>query len=135
MTLAEWKRVVRGLQERPPREQAVAALHSLLLQVSRGPGGRFPKDLVSDVLLRILERPGLMLTVRRPETYLRLLLRREQYVGLRRAALEAHHLARGAQEADPGAVGSDPRGPLIARLDLQRLLERAGDRLTDDDRK
>lgn len=129
---AAWQRIVAGVRRRPPDAAAVVALREALGAVARRPGLKSSEDLVSDVLVRLLERPGLLATVRAPETYLRLLLRREQYVALRRLRLEERTREDAARAPAPEAAS--PAG-LVARLDLQRLLERAGDRLTDADRR
>lgn len=134
---AAWRRIVKGLQEHPAEPDAVLALRTVLLRLSRRHRAVFSEDLVQDVLVRILEHPTLLLKVRSPESYLLLLLRREQFVGLRRAALDTRSRKQAGRERPlmDASVGADAptQTGLIARIDLKRLLERAGEHLTDED--
>jgi RNA polymerase sigma factor (sigma-70 family) len=133
----EWKAIIDGLRRRPPLADAMALLRAALVRIAKRRGLKDADDLVSDVLVQLLERPDLLDRVSSPEPYLQLLLRRAQFVRARRAALDLRSRSEPAGGlwilAELRAAQNPTQASLIARVDLQRLLERAGEHLTEDD--
>jgi RNA polymerase sigma factor (sigma-70 family) len=126
--LERWRAISAGLRSHPPAADAVTELYEILLRLGKRSGLAESGDLASEVLLEILERPGLLADVRAPEAYLRLRLRRREFVRLRRATTERRILRASSQ---PTSNASEER--VDATVEAAHLIERFRDRLTEDE--
>jgi RNA polymerase sigma factor (sigma-70 family) len=107
----------------------VIELYGALKHLADITGSLSDPDVVSEVLLEILERPAIVSDIRSPDAYLRLLLRRRQFVRLRRASTEQRLLQ--FLELPRNDTAEETR--LEAAVDVALLLERFRDRLTPEE--